>query len=158
MAEFTAKLTDVIKGRRLGDIHLILDDPAGNSYLQVRGNFGKVFGKVGNAGAANFSNVEEVKRRRRRRRRRRCRPSFIHSFFFVPERVRARRRSRDGRGTLRAHLRAQRRARPQRHERRQLPRRRPAGRIALIDVERGTISRNTRGNPFAFWKRFSETR
>lgn len=34
MAEFTAKLTDVIKGRRLGDIHLILDDPAGNSYLQ----------------------------------------------------------------------------------------------------------------------------
>lgn len=33
MQEFTQKLEDVITGKRLG-VHIILDDPAGNSYLQ----------------------------------------------------------------------------------------------------------------------------
>ena len=34
MAEFLAKLDKMITGETL-DYHLVLDDPAGNSYLQV---------------------------------------------------------------------------------------------------------------------------
>ena len=33
MEQFTLKMEDVISGKTLG-IHVILDDPAGNSYLQ----------------------------------------------------------------------------------------------------------------------------
>lgn len=36
MSKLCNKLSEIIAGKFLGEFHMVLDDPTGNSYLQVR--------------------------------------------------------------------------------------------------------------------------